>query len=1000
MPRLLLAATLLAACSLLLAGDNGLPPGIKDTQNPKDIPPTPQEAVRLFKPADGFNVSLFAGEPDVRQPSAIAFDDRGRVWVAECYSYPKWTSPEEGRDRILVFEDTNGDGKFDKRTVFWDRAHNLTGLQVGFGGVWACCAPHLLFIPDKDGDLVPDGKPEVVLDGWTLKAGHNIYNGLIWGPDGWLYGCHGITAESLVGRPGTPDDKRTRLNCSIWRYHPTRKTFEVVCNGTTNPWGLDFDDHGEAFFINCVIGHLWHMIPGAHYKRMYGLDYNRHAYDLIDATSDHLHWGGGHWTSSRGGKGIHNEAGGGHAHCGLMAYLGDNWPEKYRNGLFMCNIHGNRINHDIPLRKGCSYTGRHAADFLTSDNPWFRGVTLTYGPDGAVLVTDWCDLGECHDHDGVHRSSGRIYRVAYGKTKPVKGLDLSRKTDSELVALQLHRNDFYVRRARRLLQERAAAGASMGETHRGLRKIFEDNPEVPRKLRAMWALHVTGGAPAPWLAAQLGHADEHVRAWAVRLLCEQGKPSDDVLRKFASMAAEDASGLVRLELASVLQRLPARDRFPIASRLAAHAEDADDRCQPLMIWYGIEPAVTVEPVAALKLASGARIPRLRQFVARRLTEADDRAALEALVGTLGKVSDVNVQRDLIAGLREGLKGRKSVKMPSGWKSAQSRLASSTSADVRQSARLLAILFDDPQALAELRQTIADPKAPAQERATALQALVEKGVPDLTPVLYKLLDDRGVRGPALRALAAVGPKDAPQAILRIYSRLGDSEKRDAMTTLASRPAYALALLDAVERKQIPRSDISAFTARQLMDLRNRQVTTRLEKVWGQVRQTPGEKKKLIEKYKRMLTTDVLAKADRPNGRLIFSRTCQQCHTLFGEGAKIGPDLTGSNRADLHYVLENSVDPSAVIGRDYQLNNIFTKKGQLVAGIIVEETERALTVQTPTERVVLSKADIEDRQVAKVSMMPEGQLEKLTRDELRDLVGYLASKEQVPLPGKKE
>ena len=157
--------------------------------------------------------------------------------------------------------------------------------------------------------------------------------------------------------------------------------------------------------------------------------------------------------------------------------------------------------------------------------------------------------------------------------------------------------------------------------------------------------------------------------------------------------------------------------------------------------------------------------------------------------------------------------------------------------------------------------------------------------------------------------------------------------------------------------------------------------------------------LIEKYKQMLTPEVLAKADLSQGRLLFSRTCMQCHTLFGEGAKIGPDLTGSNRTDLHYLLENSVDPSAVIGRDYLLNNVFTKKGRLVSGIIVEETDRAVTVQTLTERVVVPKVDIEERQVSNVSMMPEGQLEKLKPDELRDLVAYLASKKQVPLPKEK-
>ncbi len=990
---LLIAIVLAPLAAVGPAADDGLPPGVKNTQNVRDIPPSPQEAVRRFKPVDGFHVTLFAGEPDVRQPIALAFDDRGRLWVAECYSYPDWK--KDGRDRILVFEDSDGDGKFDRRTVFWDRAPNLTGIQIGYGGVWACCAPDLLFIPDRDGDAVPDGRPEVVLDGWTLQAKHNICNGLTWGPDGWLYGCHGITAESRVGRPGTPDNERVRLNCSVWRYHPTRKAFEVVCHGTTNPWGLDFDEHGEAFFVNCVIGHLWHMVPGARYKRMYGLDYNRFAYDLIDATSDHLHWGGGHWTSSRGGQGAHNVAGGGHAHSGLMVYLGDNWPDELRNGVFLCNIHGNRLNRDVPERRGCGYVARHAPDFLTSDNPWFRGVALTYGPDGSVFVTDWCDLGECHDNDGVHRPSGRIYRVAHGKPRPATGLNLAKQSDAELVALQLHKNDWYVRHARRLLAERAAAGKPMADVHRALLKIFDDNADATRKLRALWALYVTGGARPAWLVRLLDHADEHVRSWAVRLLADEGAPPADALRKFADLAAGDRSGLVRLYLASSLQRVGHAERWPIARRLAGRAEDADDCCQPLLLWYGIEPAVAQDRAAALDLAAQTRIPRLREFIARRLVEADEKAGLAALTGALGRL-EAEAQRDLLRGLREGLKGRKSVPMPAGWEDVYARLAASTLPEVRESAVLLAVLFDDAKALAGLKKTLADPSAPAGWRATVLRALAAKGVPDLVPLLFQLLKEKDLRSPALRALAAYQHDDTPKVILGLYGSLTAEEKQDALGALAARPKYALALLDAVERKQVPRGDVSAFTARQMQDLRDPGVTARLEKVWGQLRQTPAERKKLIAKYKKALTPDAVARANLPNGRLVFNRTCAQCHRLYGEGHPVGPDLTGSDRANLDYVLENSVDPSAVIGGDYRLTNFYTAKGRLVAGIVVEETDRAVTVQTATERVVLPLADVDDRQVSSASMMPEGQLEQLTPDELRDLVAYLATKKQVPLP----
>ena len=237
------------------------------------------------------------------------------------------------------------------------------------------------------------------------------------GPDGWLWGCHGIQDESRVGVPGTPDEKRTKIRCSIWRYHPTRKVFEVICHGTTNPWGLDFDEHGQAFFSNSVIGHFWHVIPGARFKRMYGQDYNPYTYRLINEVSDHLHWPGGKWGDSRKQTANVDRMGGGHAHCGAMIYQGDNWPDEYRGSVFMGNVHGRRLNHDLLERKGCGYVAKHGKDFLHSSDPWFRIVAVKSGPDGGVFFTDWSDQGECHDNDGVHRSSGRIYKVVYGEPR-------------------------------------------------------------------------------------------------------------------------------------------------------------------------------------------------------------------------------------------------------------------------------------------------------------------------------------------------------------------------------------------------------------------------------------------------------------------------------------------------------------------------------------------------------------------------------------------------------
>src|SRR5260221_1527862 len=207
----------------------------------------PRDAAKAMTLPKGFQATLFAGEPDVVQPIAFTFDDRGRLWVVECNSYPAWTKNPEGNDRVLIFEDKDGDGHFDKCSGFWDKGANLTGIEYGFGGIWLCSTPNLLFIPFKESDEKPAGPPQIVLDGWDLTAKHNVFNSLTWGPDGWLYGCNGILSNSRVGKPGTPDKDRVAINCGVWRYHPTRKVFEAFAHGTTNPWGLDFNEDGEMF---------------------------------------------------------------------------------------------------------------------------------------------------------------------------------------------------------------------------------------------------------------------------------------------------------------------------------------------------------------------------------------------------------------------------------------------------------------------------------------------------------------------------------------------------------------------------------------------------------------------------------------------------------------------------------------------------------------------------------------------------------------------------------
>ena len=398
--------------------------------------------------------------------------------------------------------------------------------------------------------------------------------------------------------------ERVAINCGVWRYHPTRAVFEAVAHGTTNPWGLDFDDMGEAFITNCVIPHLFHVVPGAHFQRMFGEDLSPHRYALLETCADHIHWAGGLWTDSREGKGKHGEAGGGHAHVGAMIYLGDNWPDRYRNDVFTCNIHGKRINRDRLEPRGSSYVARHDPDFLMANDTWFRGLELKYGPDGAVFMTDWYDTGECHenDADGAHRENGRIYKIAYGTPKPVT-VDLAGLDDEALAQLQLHHNDWYVRTARRLLQEHAVAGNDVSKAHHVLRTILAENADVTRRLRAAWALHASGGLDEKAALAMLDQASEHVRAWGVRLLCDAGAPSPAAVTRFArtrqdrpqpESPPEPGLGSTAASTGESAGRSPNRWQATRKTRLT--------RCSRLMIWYGVEPLVPADQRRAVTLA--------------------------------------------------------------------------------------------------------------------------------------------------------------------------------------------------------------------------------------------------------------------------------------------------------------------------------------------------------------------------------------------------------------
>jgi putative membrane-bound dehydrogenase-like protein len=1016
-------------------------------------PMTADEAAAKFRVPLGFKVTVFAAEPDVRNPIAMAWDHRGRLWVAENFTYAdgKVKHDYSLRDRVVIFEDRDGDGRHDNRTIFTDDVQLLSSVEIGFGGVWLMCPPQLLFVPDENGDDQPDGPPQVLLDGFipALENYHTFANGLRWGPDGWLYGRCGASSPGRIGIPGCADADRVPLFGGIWRYHPRRRTFEVLCHGTTNPWGMDWNEHGEAFFINTVNGHLWHVIPGAHFKRPHSIDPNPRCYDQIDMHADHWHWDTGKdWSDSRKATGEHDRLGGGHAHIGAMIYLGDNWPTEYRGRLLTLNMHGRRANVERLEREGSGYVGRHEPDTLFAADPWFRGIDLSYGPDGGVFVLDWSDTGECHEHTGVHRSSGRIYKVTHGDARRVALPDLKALPPRDLAALLRHPNDWHRRQAQRLFVEsilpsphrgrgaggegavrgtatqpavviarpphpnrlpRQGEGATALDT---LRVAYESSPDTPTRLRALWTLFESGQSDRELLLAQLRQPNEHLRAWAVRLLVDdlpldtifgqphpQARPADEkLLAELVQVAATEESGLVRLALASTLPRIAVSQRLRLAEPLVARGEDAGDHNLPLMIWYGLMPVADIDPHGLAKLAAKCQLPTTRKFIARRLAEEIDKrpGPVNDLLAAVAASRSETFQADILGGIADGLAGWHKATKPAAWDNVQSRLGKSASAAIRDRVRDLSVLFGDGRALDEVKRLALDGKADLNLRRAALETLIGNRPPELRAVCEQLLGVRHLNTTALRGLALFDDPAIGERLAKSYRNFHPTERPAVIDTLAGRPAFARVLLNEIAAGKIPATDLTAVHARQIRSIGDEALTQRLTDVWGELRNSPDDKRDQIARLKSQLTDIALATANPSRGRAIFVSACASCHRLFGHGGSIAPDLTGGDRQNLDYLLDNLVDPSATVAADFRMSIIVLQDGRLLNGVVVAKTEKTITLQMAKERVTLNRGEIDEVRPSSASLMPDGLLQPLTETQIRDLISYLRSRSQVPLP----
>jgi putative heme-binding domain-containing protein len=567
-------------------------------------------------------------------------------------------------------------------------------------------------------------------------------------------------------------------------------------------------------------------------------------------------------------------------------------------------------------------------------------------------------------------------------------------SSKELLALLDHPNDWQRREARRILSERRDASVLPA-----LRKAVFDN-EGRLALESLWALYVSGGFDEGFAERLLKHSNEDVRAWTVRLLTDDKQVSVNVREHLVALARRETSPVVRSQLACSCKRLPATDGLPIVRELLKHSEDSNDPHIPLLLWWDIEDKAIAhrDQVLALLDTPGVwRLPLVKRFLlerlARRYLAEGGTTDLETCARLLVEAPGAEERRLLLSGMDKALEGRLLTNAPPVFSKAIVNLWRRSDTEHDSSVLLrLAVRLGEKEAYTHLLKRIADTKVPENERASLVELLGQVGKSDCVPLLLDLLaaaKTDALRGATLSALQSFPDDRVAERVMTLYPRMSSSLRARAQGLLTSRPSSALVLLRAVDAGSIAPRDVPLDRLQRLTTFKDERIDRLITKHWGTIAPaTAGEKISRIRSINLILSRG--GKGDAENGRLLFQKHCVTCHTLFGEGNKVGPDLTSADRKNREYLITQIVDPSAVIRAEYQAFNIETKDGRSLFGLIVENMPGSVTlVDSKNERTVVPRSKIEEMTPASVSLMPEKILDPLSDEELCDLFRYLQS-----------